>query len=222
METWSGPATCAMSRWPSSTRWSTVRSMPVASSPATDGHVEVLGLPVDHDHRHAAGGRLVQERVVEQGGGDDEAVDLAGLHRREVGGRARGVVVGVGGEDGVAAVGQRVLDAADDRREQRVGQVGDQHAHRLRPAGLQAAGDRVDLVAQGRGDLAHARDRGRPDEAAGGLVQRAGGRGGVHPRGGRDVTERRARGHGGKGSGGRRPVAGRGAGGHQRPLRVRR
>ena len=58
---------------------------------AGDGRdVQVLGLPVDHDHRHAAGRRLVQERVVEQGGGDDEAVDLAGLHRREVGGGAGG------------------------------------------------------------------------------------------------------------------------------------
>jgi hypothetical protein len=63
--------------------------------------------------------------VVEPRGGCDEAIDLTRAHRLEVDPLALRGVVGVGDQRGVALVGEALLDPAHDRREERVGEVGD-------------------------------------------------------------------------------------------------
>ena len=70
------------------------------------------------------------------------------------------------------AGGQRVLDAAHHRREQRVGQVRQDHADGQRAARLQAAGDRVRRVAHLARGLGDARRGLRADQVARALVER--------------------------------------------------
>jgi hypothetical protein len=82
-------------------------------------------------------GRLVQDVAVQRGRRQHEAVDVPGPHLVEDHPFARCVAVGVADQRDVAVLGEPVLEAAHDRREQRVVQVGDEHAHGVRAPGAQ-------------------------------------------------------------------------------------
>ena len=93
----------------------------------------------------------------------------------------------------VAGRHEAVLDPAQDRREERVGQVRDQHADRVRAVRLQPARDRVRPIAELLGGLEDAARRLLVDERARLLVERPGYRGRVHASHARDVSQRHGR-----------------------------
>ena len=41
------------------------------------GDLDIVGPAVDHDHSHSLALQLLQQRMLEAGGGDDQALDLA-------------------------------------------------------------------------------------------------------------------------------------------------
>ena len=90
---------------------------------------------------------------------------------------------GVRHQGRVAAARQRALDAAQDRGEDRVGEVGQEHAHEPRAAGAQARRQRIPPVAQPPRLLLHpGHDLGR-DEVTCRSVEGAGRGRAVHARG---------------------------------------
>ena len=168
-------------------------------------------------------------------GRGDEPVDLAGPHRLDVVALALRVVVGVRDQRRVAGRAQPVLDPADDRRKERVLDVGDQDADRVGPVRLQPARHRVRPVAEALRRVAHAAHGLVVDERARRGVQRARDRPGMDPGETRHVANRHGRAHprdypagdragaaptpaGGRGPRGRAPRPwGRRAGGRPRP-----
>ena len=177
--------------WPSAARCSTASRAPSRSSAVADGSSAVVEPAVDEHDRQPGRRHLVEQAVVEPRGRGDHAVDLPRAHRLEVVALALGVVVGVGDQRRVAGLLEPVLDPAHDRREQRVGEVGDEHADRVRPARLQPARDRVRPVAERLGRLDHAQRRLLVDQPPRLRVQRARHRARVHGREPRDVAQRR-------------------------------
>src|SRR5205807_410998 len=83
------------------------------------------------------------QRIMPPGGGHDQAVHAPADHVLQDHALALLVVVGVGEDGRVARRPERVLDAADDGREDRVGDVGDEHADDPRAVGLQPVGDGI-------------------------------------------------------------------------------
>ena len=79
--------------------------------------------------------------------GQDQTVDAARAHGLDDLQLAPRIAVGVGQNGDIAVSRQPVLDAADDRRKHRVGDVGDDHADRARAVGLQQDGRGVRPVA---------------------------------------------------------------------------
>jgi hypothetical protein len=147
-------------------------------------------LPVDEDHRHAA---LAQRR--ERGGEDGGRRDQHALHTLlgehvEVR-RLLGLpVVGVAEDHGEAGRVGRLLDAAGDVGEERVGDVEHDQADGPAHPGAQLAGrlvaheaeghDRVEhpaagLLADGLGAVEHVADRAHRDPGVAGDVADAGG-----------------------------------------------
>ena len=169
---------------------------------ADDGRSAVLVEAVEQHERR--GPVELEEVILERRGRGDPAVDLAQSQRVHDGSRALRVVVGVGDQRGEAGRQQRVLDSAHHRREQRIGEVGEDHADRHRSRGLQAARDRVGRVAHLERRLGDLRDGRGADEVARLLVE--------GPRRGRRVDPH-ATGHvpQGERAGARRPI---GAPGH--------
>jgi hypothetical protein len=155
-----------------------------------DGGERVVGRgPVHQHHRHVAPGRLGQDRAARGRGAEHQAVHMPGPHLVEDQPFLGRVGVGVADEGHVAVLGQPVLDAPDDRREQGVVEVGDQHADGLRPAGAQAARHRVGPVAEPAGGVAHPPRGLLADQPPGSWVERARGGGRVHARGGGHVPQ---------------------------------
>ena len=154
------------------------------------GHRAVLEAAVDEHQRGARRGDIREQLAVKPRGGRDDPVDLSCEHCLEVRVLALGVVVGVDDQRRVPRLVEAVLDPAQDRRKQRVGDVGNQHPDRVRAVCLQSARDRVGPVAKLRGGS---------QDALGGLlvdqrprlgVQRARHGAGVHLRHARDVSDR--------------------------------
>jgi hypothetical protein len=79
---------------------------------------------------------------------DDEAVAAARLQLADGDRLARGVVVGVGDEARESGAPERLLDAADDRRQDGVREVRDDDTDEARAPRAQAAGGRVGPVAE--------------------------------------------------------------------------
>ena len=115
---------------------------------------------------------LLENRMIVPSGRGDEAVDLPRPHGAHVHALALGVVVRVRDQRGVARFLQTVLDAAHDRREQRIGDVRDQHPDRVGAIGLQSTGDRIRPVPELFGDGKHTTGGVAVDEAAGLRVER--------------------------------------------------
>ena len=171
-----GPPRWAIRAWPSSTRCSTASSQPRSSAAAEAASASsCAGTSTTGRPASASSSGRLQPR-----GGGDHSVDLARAHGVEVVALACGVVVGVGDQGRVAGRLEPVLDPAHDRREQRVGEVGDEDPDRVGAVGLEAAGDRVRPVAERLRDLDHAAGRLLVDEPPRLGVQRARHRPGVH------------------------------------------
>ena len=164
--------------------------MPAASSGVMEGTSIAVGAAVDHHHRHALAPQLGEQRVVDQRGGHDQPLDLARAQQLDLGVLALGVVVGVDDQAAVAGRLEDVLDAAHDRREERVGQVGDDQADGAGLRGLQPAGDRVGPVAQALGHLDHPPGGVGVDQSTRRGVEGARRGRRVDPGGVRDVPER--------------------------------
>jgi hypothetical protein len=115
-----------------------------------------------HQHHGDPGeGRLVQHGVGLHRRDEDESVGARGEVRDE-GDLAGGVLVAVGQQHPDVVPGERRLDAVDERGEQRVGDVRDDHPDTPVPAGAQATSGLVRAVAQlldGRVDAVGAADR---------------------------------------------------------------
>ncbi len=120
-----------------------------------DGGERVVLRGAVHQHdRDFVLGRLGEDRAARDRGREHEPVHVPGPHLVEDQLLLGQVGVGVADQRHVAVLGEPVLDAADHRREQRVVEVGDQHADRVRAAGPQAARHRVGPVAEPVGRLA--------------------------------------------------------------------
>ena len=99
--------------------------------------------PVQHDHRDVVGAQQPQRRRGVLGGHQEDAVHLA-LHEQAQVARLLLVgFVGVAEHHGEAAGARCVLDAARDRREERVGDVRHDQGQHLRALRAQLAGERV-------------------------------------------------------------------------------
>jgi len=137
------------------------------------GERVVLRGAVHQDDRDVALGRLGEDRAAGDRGGEHEPVHVPGPHLVEDQLLLGQVIVGVAEQRDVAVLGEAVIDAAHDGGEQRVVEVGDQHADRVRAAGPQAARDRVGPVAEAAGGLADPAGRLLADQEPGPRVERA-------------------------------------------------
>ena len=106
----------------------------------------LLAVAVHEDIRGALVAERAHGRVLQEAAGQDDAVDPARRQGLQVGTLAVWAAVGVAEQDLVAARRGRVLDAAEKRAEERVGDVGDDHREDQGLAELQAAGDAVGSV----------------------------------------------------------------------------
>ena len=147
------------------------------------GKAVVLREPVHQHHRQVGRRRLGEQAIVQGGGGEHETVDVTGPHLLEDQALPAGVGVGVADQGHVARRGELVFQAADDRREERVVQVRNQHPDRVRAAGPQAARNRIGPVAELGGGGRHPASGVLADQDAGFRIERAG-------RGGRMDTGR--------------------------------
>ena len=145
---------------------------------------------VHQHHRQSELAAARDEGIAVRYGGENHPVDAAGGQTLERLAGAVGIVVGVGDDRGIAGVAERALDAAQDRRKDRVREVGDQHADRGRTPSAQACRHRVRDVAQPAGHRAHALGHRRGHELARAGAQRAGHGRRVHPRCARNVLNR--------------------------------
>ena len=142
----------------------------------------VLRGAVHQHHGHVGLGRLGEDGAAGDRGRQHEPVHVPGAHLVEDELFLGQVGVGVAEQRDVTAGGEPVLKTAHDRREQRVVEVGDQHADGVRAAGPQAARHRVGPVAEPVGRLADPARGLLADQEPGSRVQRAGRGGRVHPR----------------------------------------
>ena len=91
----------------------------------------VVGAAVDEHDRHPECADLARERfAVERRGRRDQAVHELRAHCLELAALALRRVVGVPEQDRVALLAEALLDAPHDRRDDRVADVGDDHADR--------------------------------------------------------------------------------------------
>jgi hypothetical protein len=91
-----------------------------------DGHGwdgSVLQAAVDKHERRATGGRLGKELHIQPGRGGDETIDLTGAHGLDLAPLTLNIVVRVDDQQRVPSVAEAVLDAAQNRRKERVGEI---------------------------------------------------------------------------------------------------
>ena len=138
-----------------------MRRIPSSSSCTTDENAFVVGRAHDGDDRHprsraSAGSSRATRR-------EDQPVDAARPHGLDDALLAPRVAVGVGEDRDIAVRREPVLDAADDRRKGRIGDVRHDHADRARAQRAQRRGGGIrqvfqplarlaDLLAQRAGD----------------------------------------------------------------------
>jgi len=125
-----------------------------------------LDRPVHEHDRESRRDRVGHHRMAALGRRDDEAVDLARDQRLEPLALAGRVAVCRGHQGRVARGVEDAFDAADDGREERILEVGDEHPDAERAPGLQPARDRVQRVAELACDLLDALGGGRVHERA--------------------------------------------------------
>ena len=168
-----GPAMWPMRVWPSAARCSTARAAPRRSSGIDGQRPAAVDGAVHQDDREARGNGVRDDRVPALRRRDDEAVHLACDQGLEALALAGGLAVRGRDQRRVAGGVEHPLDPADDGREERVGEVGDEHADAERPPRLEATGDRVQRVAHlardvldavGGGGI-HQRPRARVEDA---------------------------------------------------------
>src|SRR5919106_2202944 len=109
--------------------------------------VRVVDPPVDRHDGYAFLDRARDRRILALRAGQDQPVDAARPQRVDQHRFAFRIAVRVRDHRDVAPRGQGVLDAAEDRWEDRVGDVRHDHADRHRAACAQARGDRVRAIA---------------------------------------------------------------------------
>jgi len=143
---------------------------------------------VDEDDGEIRRDRVGDDRMAALGRRDHEAVDLARDQRLEPLPLLGRLAVGRRDEGGVPGRVEHPLDAANDGREQRVLEVGDQHPDGERAPRLQPARDRVQRVAHLARGLLDPPGRDRIHQLARARVQHARDRARMHPRGTGDVA----------------------------------
>ena len=195
VETSCGPARCAIRRWPSETRCSTASRAPAWSSAVAEGR-----LPSSTRRLTSTSG-TPDAAISSSSSWSERAVAATkpSTWRARIASRstplALRVVVGVGDQRRVAGLAEPVVEAADDRREERVLDVGHEHADRVAAVRLQPARERVRPVAELLRHLPHAPHGLVAHERLGLRVQRARDGAGVHAGHPRHVAQRRARRH---------------------------
>jgi len=137
------------------------------------GKAVVLREPVHQHYGQVSRRHLGEQAVVQSGGSEHKAVDVTGPHLLEDQPLSVGVGVGVADQGHVARPGELVFQAADDRREDRVVQVRNQHPNRVRTAGPQAARHRIGPVAELGGGSRHPARGILADQDAGFRIERA-------------------------------------------------
>ncbi len=130
-----------------------------------------------------------EQRVAQVRGGEHHPVHVAGAHPLEHELFPLAIAVGVADQRDVPSRREPVLQGPHDRREQRVGQVRDQHPHGVGAPGPQAPGHRVGVVAEDLGGLEHPARRVLPDQQPGLRVERPRGSGRVNTRPSCDVPQ---------------------------------
>jgi len=145
---------------------------------------------VDEDDGQVRRDGVGDDRMAALGRRDHEAVDLARDQRLEPLPLPGRLAVGRGDEGGVPGGVEHPLDAADDGREERVLEVGDQHPDGERPPRLQPARDRIQRVAHLARGLLDPVGRGGIHQLARPRVEHARDGARMHPGGAGDVAHR--------------------------------
>ena len=152
-----------------------------------EGVVALVAEAIDQNVRHTLVAQPAHRRVLEKATRHDDAVDPAGVQALQVRALAGRAAIGIAEQNVVAAWRGRVFDAAEERGEKGIGDVGDDDCQYQRLAELEPAGDAVGLVlgfAQQRLDplpgrwgnaqlgvaVGHPRDGGGVDPGAGGQL----------------------------------------------------
>ncbi len=137
------------------------------------GYRIVLDAPVDGDDRHSVCGQARYRLVLALDACQDQSVDPA--RTQEIGdlGLAVEAAVRVGQHRKITVLRQGVLDAADDGREHRVGDVGNDDADRAGAICLQRQGGGVRPVVEALADAHDILDHLRPDQMARTGIERA-------------------------------------------------
>ena len=116
---------------------------------ADDGrHAIRIGGPIDQHQRQSVGDAFGDDGIVAPRGGEDQPIDLArpqGRYRLDF---PRRDIVGIAEDGGVSIGAQPVFDAADNRRKQRIGDVGNQYADCSGAVGPETLRGLVRAVAQ--------------------------------------------------------------------------
>ena len=119
------------------------------------GETRIVG-PAADGHDRQSGGQPRDHVVAAHHAREDQPVDAARPHRVQNLGLPPRIAVGIGEDRDIIVPRQPVLDAADDRRKGRIGDVGHDHADGARAVGLQMIGRGIRPVSQ---PLACAADR---------------------------------------------------------------
>ena len=159
-----------------------------------DGKVVRAPRTAVHEHEwEVIAAQLRDGRVGHEARRDEETVDLPFAEHAQVGRLALRGILGVT-EDQVVAAGMRgVLDAFDDRREERVVDVRHEHAERERAPKAQAPRERGRAIAEPICRRDDALAGLRQEAELGPRVQHPRDRGRMHARRARDIDDRDAR-----------------------------
>jgi hypothetical protein len=97
---------------------------------------------------------MADHLVAPRHGGEEKALDPLVDQVVDEGDLSPCVVARVSNDRRIARRREGLRDAAENRREHRVGQIGEDHADKVGPAGAQARGHAVGLIAETARDLA--------------------------------------------------------------------
>ena len=166
-------------RWPRAARWATTSTAAAWLSTTTARSSALRVARLRRTNGKAVLAQLGDRVVGHLRGRDEQAVDLALAEHAQVGRLALRVVLRVAQDEVVAPLAGRVLGPLDDRREERVRDVRDEHPERQRPLQAEAAGEGRGPVAEAVGGREDALARRRPDRGPGVAVEDARHRGRV-------------------------------------------